>query len=108
MPTQDKELAAIYSGFLDDVQTWRFAVEGDAYRLAGRCGGMVGLGLELLMATEAPMCVSGIRETVKPWATGGVGGGISVSLGVRRGLEGVVRVGVVMRIVIGVLVMGGM
>ncbi|KAK3988330.1 hypothetical protein QBC44DRAFT_382440 [Cladorrhinum sp. PSN332] len=110
MPTQDKELAAVYSAFLNDVQMWRFAVEGDAYSLAGRCGGMVGLGLELLMATEAPMCVSGVRETVRPWATGGVEGGIeiSVSQGMKRGVEGVVRVGVVMGLVVGILVMGGL
>ncbi|KAK4159111.1 hypothetical protein QBC43DRAFT_339390 [Cladorrhinum sp. PSN259] len=117
MPTQDKDLAKTYSAFLDKVQMWRFAVEGDAYLLAGRCGGMVGLALELLMATEAPMCVSGIRQTVRPWATGGSDGGIKATnststasgvVSVRRGVEGVVRVGVVVGLLVGVLFMGGM
>ncbi|KAK4177840.1 hypothetical protein QBC36DRAFT_123675 [Triangularia setosa] len=75
------ELVAAYSAYLDDVQSWRFAVEGEAYRLAEKCGGGVGLGLELMMATEGPMCTSGIRESVKPWATGGVENGVGVFSG---------------------------
>ncbi|KAK4657908.1 hypothetical protein QC762_202050 [Podospora pseudocomata] len=100
------ELAAAYSAYLDDVQMWRFAVEGEAYRLAEKCGGGVGLGLELMMATEGPMCTSGIRESVRPWATGGVEGGLGVSAGVgggekmrwgvMGGMLGLVAVGMVM------------
>ncbi|KAK4138060.1 hypothetical protein BT67DRAFT_130518 [Trichocladium antarcticum] len=72
--TAPPDLAAAYAAYLDAVQRWRFAVEGDAYELAERCGGEVGLGLELLMATEAAMCTSGLRESVVPWATGVVDG----------------------------------
>ncbi|KAK4195972.1 hypothetical protein QBC40DRAFT_258498 [Triangularia verruculosa] len=93
-------LIPAYSAFLDDVQSWRFAVEGEAYRLAEKCGGGVGLGLELMMATEGPMCTSGIRESVRPWATGGVENGVGVSgvdgRGVpKRGRWMVVALGVV-------------
>ncbi|KAK0668817.1 hypothetical protein QBC41DRAFT_365157 [Cercophora samala] len=98
------ELVAAYSAYLDDVQSWRFAVEGEAYRLAEKCGGGVGLGLELMMATEGPMCTSGIRESVKPWATGGVENGVGVSGGMSLrerggwmvGVLGVVAGGMVM------------
>lgn len=102
MPTHAPELAAAYSKFLDKVQMWRFAVEGDAYRVAGECGGFIGLGLELLMATEAPMCISGIRATVRPWSTGGVDGGVVLSGG---GGKEVLSFGLVMGIVVGAAVL---
>lgn len=54
---------------------WRYEVEGGAYELAERCGWQVGLGVELLMATEADMCTSGLAASVAPWKTMGVGGG---------------------------------
>lgn len=54
------------------MQSWRYDVEGEAYKLAERCGYEVGLGVELLMATEAAMCASGLKASVKPWSTGGV------------------------------------
>ncbi|KAK4041778.1 hypothetical protein C8A01DRAFT_34156 [Parachaetomium inaequale] len=67
--TAPSSLAAAYSQYLDAVQTWRFAVEGDAYQLAKECGWDVGLGVELLMATEAAMCASGLRASVVPWTS---------------------------------------
>ncbi|KAK4191607.1 hypothetical protein QBC35DRAFT_486596 [Podospora australis] len=95
-PSDSPELAAAYSSYLDQVQMWRFAVEGDAYRLAEKCGGRIGLGLELLMATEAPMCTSGIKATVKPWATGGStdvkGVGTNAGERLRMGMVGLLGV----------------
>jgi hypothetical protein len=85
-PTAPPDLADEYAAYLDQVQNWRFVVEGDAYALAKRCGFEVGLGLELLMATEAAMCTSGLRESVVPWATGtGAGRVEGNDAGVSRG-----------------------
>ncbi|KAK4459568.1 hypothetical protein QBC42DRAFT_183061 [Cladorrhinum samala] len=105
MPTHAPELAAAYSKYLDQVQMWRFAVEGDAYRVAGECGGFVGLGLELLMATEAPMCVSGIRATVRPWSTQGVDGGVVLSAAGGGGGKEVLSFSLVMGVVVGAAVL---
>lgn len=68
--TAPPALATAYAAYLDDVQMWRYGVEGDAYRLAKSCGHHVGLAAELLMATEAAMCTSGLRQSVVPWKTG--------------------------------------
>ncbi|KAK4153615.1 hypothetical protein C8A00DRAFT_33635 [Chaetomidium leptoderma] len=71
--TAPPALATAYASYLNEVQSWRYDVEGDAYRLAGACGYEVGLGLELLMATEAAMCTSGLSASVVPWKTAGAG-----------------------------------
>jgi hypothetical protein len=107
--TPPPELAKAYADYTDAVQAWRYAVEGDAYALARRCGHHVGLGLELLMATEAAMCTSGLSASVAPWATqaasagGGNGGKKNGAAGVGVGVGLVVGMAVVVGGVLGVL-----
>jgi hypothetical protein len=107
--TPPPELAKAYADYTDAVQAWRYAVEGDAYALARRCGHHVGLGLELLMATEAAMCTSGLSASVAPWATqaasagGGIGGKKNGAAGVGVGVGLVVGMAVVVGGVLGVL-----
>ncbi|KAK3386767.1 hypothetical protein B0H63DRAFT_468352 [Podospora didyma] len=61
------ELAPPYSKYLDQVQSWRYDIEGDAYSYGSRCRGTAGAVFELLAATEAAMCTSGLRQFVTPY-----------------------------------------
>lgn len=77
--TPPASLSAAYSTYLDQVQAWRYDVEGTAYELAAKCGYQVGLGAEMLMATEMAMCTSGLAASVTPFKTAGVGSGLDGS-----------------------------
>jgi hypothetical protein len=105
--TPPPELAKAYADYTDAVQAWRYSVEGHAYRLARNCGHHVGLGAELLMATEAAMCTSGLSASVAPWATQGAhaagsgGGKKNGAAGVGVGVGFAVGVAVVVGGVLG-------
>lgn len=109
--TPPASLSAAYSQYLDQVQSWRFDVEGRAYALASKCGYQVGLAAELLMATEAAMCTSGLAASVVPFKTAGVGalGGGEEADGDGSGGENAAGkvAGAGRAVVVGVVVVGG-